>query len=246
MTKKLNRWTISKNGYATWVASLPTISTISDIERLLAFARGVVDVGKQEDIFNIAEVPPPAPFRASDGYDYADYMEATFRKTQVLYFFKISHLISEGLQIPTRVAYYNLEGDVEEKPINNLTALLRHLRPELFLQWAEISPISISGGTIILDEIRARDEINLFFSIHTDIWFPKVRGSFDDEDRVDSDDLDSMFDNSELALRHTPRLNRFLSRVRQLTYDMNGTWGILEPSEIYKSIITETGINLDI
>jgi hypothetical protein len=76
----------------------------------------------------------------------------------------------------------------------------------------------------------------------TDIWFPRVYGYMEDIERDEifqehedgsyslikpgPYDFYQWFDNRELALVHTPRLNRFLQRVRQWTVECGGSWSI--------------------
>jgi hypothetical protein len=101
----------------------------------------------------------------------------------------------------------------------------------------------------------------------TDIWFPRVYGYMEDieRDKIFQEhedgsyslikpgpyDFYQWFDNRELALVHTPRLNRFLQRVRQWTVDCGGSWSIDRAACCDELIISdllwnEDGIILDI
>jgi hypothetical protein len=99
-------------------------------------------------------------------------------------------------------------------------------------------------------------------SIHTntDIWFPKVMGGYDEsyEDRGWSFRMGEngeytdfkegeWYDNSELALCHTPRLNKFIQRVKELTLEYDGVWTIdrYDTANNYHSQWNEDGIILD-
>jgi hypothetical protein len=56
------------------------------------------------------------------------------------------------------------------------------------------------------------------------------------------------YDNSELALRHTPRLNRFLRRVKELTLEYGGRWELSDDQKndiYYWPMLSEDGIILD-
>jgi hypothetical protein len=53
-----------------------------------------------------------------------------------------------------------------------------------------------------------------------------------------------MMDNSALAARHTPRLNRFIETLRDAVLDLGGTWRrYVHPS--YESAVHDGGILLD-
>lgn len=108
----------------------------------------------------------------------------------------------------------------------------------------------------------------LHIGLPSDIWFPYVWGRIEDIDRFQRDengnpcrdkqfnemyqprwdDVSQWYDNRELALQHTPRLNRFLQRVKQLGLDQGGTWQVERAGSIKSSerIWNEEGIILDI
>jgi len=68
---------------------------------------------------------------------------------------------------------------------------------------------------------RDRSEpVYISISIETDIWFPWVVGWFDEE----NDNGMQFRDNTVLAARHTPRLNRFLVDVRAAAKSLDGIW----------------------
>jgi hypothetical protein len=109
-------------------------------------------------------------------------------------------------------------------------------------------------------------EAYLRICLPTDIWFPRVNGYMEDIERDEIYHYDEngnytlikpgpydfyqWFDNRELALVHTPRLNRFLQRVRQWTVECGGAWSI-ESADCHMSLFAEQlwnedGIILDI
>jgi hypothetical protein len=60
-------------------------------------------------------------------------------------------------------------------------------------------------------------------------------------------DCNNMYDNQELALCHTPRLNRFLTRVYDLTQEIGAEWNFSlgDCHKCYQPMLTEKGIQLD-
>lgn len=89
----------------------------------------------------------------------------------------------------------------------------------------------------------------MYFSIQlkTDIWFPRVAGFLEDVNLPS--DLSEMFDNSELASRHTPRLNRFLNSIYNLVQDLGGEWEFVKPEgegRLYKTMCNLHGIELNL
>jgi len=66
---------------------------------------------------------------------------------------------------------------------------------------------------------------------HENLWFPRVTGldvgddgGRDPKVRHPARGRDGLMDNSELAARHTPRLNRFIATLRDAILDLGGTW----------------------
>jgi hypothetical protein len=88
----------------------------------------------------------------------------------------------------------------------------------------------------------------------SDIWFPIVDGSVERKVGIDTSfDTDEIayytggFDNRELANRHTPRLNRFLSAIAEKVIEMGGEWSLgpyVDPKYLKK--MTLTGIKMDV
>jgi hypothetical protein len=98
----------------------------------------------------------------------------------------------------------------------------------------------------------------LDITLTSDIWFPIVNGFMEKKvgiwDTFGADevaDYKGRFDNRELANRHTPRLNRFLSAIAAKVTEMGGEWSIIEYEDSeYREQMTQqmtlTGIKLDV
>jgi len=98
---------------------------------------------------------------------------------------------------------------------------------------AQVSPLSIS-------EINQN---HLQISLHTDIWFPWVVGFMTDKPVQSKEE---MYDNRQLAWRHTPRLNQCLTEIKELVVKAGGTWevGTENVHEEYQHMVMDTGIEL--
>jgi hypothetical protein len=100
----------------------------------------------------------------------------------------------------------------------------------------------------------APEGCNVTIMLTSDIWFPIVKGSVERKFGIyhtfgadDAAYYEGGFDNRELANRHTPRLNRFLSAIAAKITEMGGEWSIGEHVDPkYKEQMTLTGIKLDV
>lgn len=88
----------------------------------------------------------------------------------------------------------------------------------------------------------------LGIQLYTDIWLPQVVGGLEhtrNPGKYKHNEV-HLFDNRELANRHTPRLNSFLQSVKQLIEQRGGTWHYEDydsPDE-YKPMYSNDGIIL--
>ena len=154
-----------------------------------------------------------------------------------------------GRSPSARCAWFNDQDDIIEEFTTDLGTVLRSLQPEPGAIWtrhmSSWSPVAIRGG---VTEISDREPCSLLTDIHlgiatfTDIWFPFVLGI-----AHLSHDGERFFDNRDLARRHTPRLNRFVSSVADLIIASGGTWaiddGVIAPQ--MRPWVSERGILLD-
>lgn len=208
-----------------------------------------------------------------EGPTYAQYIEQILVKTGKLIFFRqlssITGLLPEYRIIaPARLSYYDINGELRDEEVKDVGELLRQVRPtqdDLPDYWPELSEQEILeekksidksyksegsaiffGGNIVPKDSERDYGSYLYINLYTDIWFPKVGGFLEDQPVLYEDRV--FYDNSELALRHTPRLNRFLASVRDLTLEIGGTWHVdkdKESTEAYDKQYNEDGIILD-
>jgi hypothetical protein len=210
----------------------------------------------------------------TDGPTYSQYLEQILAETGKLIFFRqlfsMPDLLPEYRVVaPARLSYYDINGELRDEEVEDVGELLRQVRPtqdDLLNHWPELSEEEIKrkkkfidksykgggsaiffGGNFVPKDSESDYGSHLYINLFTDIWFPKVGGFLEEqpvwyEDRV-------FYDNRELALRHTPRLNRFLANVRDITLEMGGTWYVDKdgyPTSRYEEQFNEDGIILDI
>ncbi len=88
--------------------------------------------------------------------------------------------------------------------------------------------------------------VQITISLGTDIWFPRVLGILEGDQPL-KPQPPKWYDNRELASCHRPRLNRFLSTVRQLALELGGQWRLNPPEGMaknYMAMVREDGIKL--
>jgi hypothetical protein len=109
-------------------------------------------------------------------------------------------------------------------------------------------------GCLKFDEGVTSEVCYVNIKLTSDIWFPVVKGFVEKKvgiGHIFGADKPAVykrgFDNRELANRHTPRLNRFLSAIAAKVTEMGGEWSIREHEESeYREQMTLTGIKLDV
>lgn len=245
----LNRWIAGKNSIVEWLIELPALSSQAGLNQSLEFAKGLILAGEREHVFRLIQTKQPNPFKANSGMSYVDYLRKIATETGILPLFNnglyTDRWLEDELQAPGSVCYYSQDGKAVEAEVNNLGELLKQLRPQdqeeyLSYMWP-VPPITVRGSVF---KIQSDVEPWLLISLFTDIWFPKVIGLMEEERPYP--DPKSLFDNSELANCHTPRLNRFLGEVRRLVLELGGTWKLEQAPTYtaYHSMVSEAGILL--
>ncbi|MGN9913812.1 hypothetical protein ACTMTJ_40385 [Phytohabitans sp. LJ34] len=131
----------------------------------------------------------------------------------------------------SRVSVFGPAG-VEERRVADVGAELLSLRPELS-HVPHVPAVSVSGPGSLY---RSKPPY-ITISLNTDIWFPRVVGINDDAYRF--------YDNSPLAERHTPRLNRFLAGVRRAAEALDAEWSYDVDNLRYADQVTDSGVLLE-
>jgi hypothetical protein len=254
---KKNIWVVDYDlEFASWEVRFPQ-EKMTDLWELWPFLKGVLEIGEREAVYRVAKVGVVQNLpRPAEGQSYAQLVEQYLAEKGELLFFQQLGL-GYSVSTPARLAYYEEDGTLVEEEVVNLGALLHRLRPEKVEEkgryMSSDNPVTFYGQIGFRHDSGKLDKAYLNIYLHTDILFPKVMGyleNWGENERGIPIDWEnrSWQDNRELALRHTPRLNRFLARVKQLTLDYGGTWGIDKSQDTvvrYHSQWDENGIFLD-
>jgi len=224
-----NLWIQTEMEFVAWSADIAALLPTPDA--LLELLRKLRALGTEHEVFALgAAAEPPL------GAGWRDRRE-------------IDADLS-GFGIPrARMAWYDRNDRLVEGMVEDLGEVLRSLQPQpdLFprgymeLGWA---PLQVSGVKYRYSDVapvRSHMIHTIGFSIYSDIWFPFVVGS-----PHPAHDYIRYFDNRELAMRHTPRLNRFLADARAAVIDAGATWD--DEPEVVKTMkrwVGPHGISLD-
>jgi hypothetical protein len=238
---KRNYWICDPEHFGGWEIEFPKFESLDQIIRLKDYMAKVLTIGKEERILNIGSSHslqmldvPLLP--------YIEQVEWLVEHRQVLQFFAYLHV--SDAEISGFVSYFGKQGEIVEAEIRDMWELSRQLNPPKYepVEAPRTPPVGIRGrGHIKTDRSESLERsIQASIYLRTDIWFPKLAHW--------RNYTVLRFDNRELAYRHTPRLNKFVIRLRELTLQWGGTWTTIAPNyvqkENYKSQLTEMGIRI--
>ena len=206
-----NHWsTFPDHGVASWEVHLPSASV--SLDKLIEFGGFLVDSGKRHRVWDSE--------RYGCGSGSVTSFESTARS-----FVEDRRLLPfvfrrvDGPQ-PSGVISVYRDDTIEDVSTSDVGALLSQLRPTRHRKAVQSAPPIVIGGGV--HDLSQTDEILVDICLETDLWFPRVIGFL--EDVPDEEDTPDWYDNSEVAHRHTPRLNAFLADVHEATIRAGGSW----------------------
>ncbi len=230
--KKL--WIQIEDPFVTWIADFTAIN--NQPTRMARFVQTTLTSGVKHRIFDVAEAPLIGYLRDRDGA-LGDVIGRLFEQDKVLDLFGFTGAaMHPGLPtsstVETTLCHYDRNDLLVEHVVTDLGAVLSSVEPAPdcipsgFM--THYPAVRITGwryeaaseGTNVDRSVRPLP-IEVRICIHSDIWFPWVYGSAHPEW-----DHRRMFDNRELASRHTPRLNAFLKEVAEAAREVGGRFGI--------------------
>lgn len=168
------------------------------------------------------------------------YLQEIFRKYRCS---ENPNLFANHVNYKSQIRYFAQDKRIYRMTTDSLKNILDQIcshYPEIYRQ--RISPLTIEDANIFNLQ-KTNKERSITFELHTDIWFPWVRG-FGEEKIATT--VETLYDNRQLALPHTRRLNQFLLEMQQLVHQYNATWEVekSEIPEIYRKMVNQTGIEL--
>lgn len=205
-----NKWRSYKHwNVDSWEAIFKD-SKMHDLSLILAFMTGVLEAGERERVLMIEEQEGEFAYHKSMGISYARHMNNVFEEHGEI-------LPLYSLYPVTHLCYYDMDGNPTEEDVSDMGDLLAKVVPYEELdkyEWCGNSPLAVNcdyyppSAKVNLDE----EVFRLDVYTKTDIWRPQTY-------------LSDEYDNLELAMCHTPRLNRFLAEFKRLTLEFGGEWG---------------------
>lgn len=243
-----NLWIQAEYPFVTWIADLSTLR--SHPLEMVSVVEALLEAGERHQVFTPLELPKLGYIR---GESPPRVRERWSQERVVDLFAFTGAAMKPGAPnsstVAATLAWYDAADQVVEGPITDVGELLRSLEPVP----GSISngfttpypPLRITGPELVYDDRRAKPAKNraacMRVAIHSDIWFPFVFGS-----AHPLADHRRMFDNRELARRHTPRLNAFLANVGRMITAAGCTWRVAKDESVLKSLLwlDDQGIRL--
>jgi hypothetical protein len=229
-----NLWIQTEQAFVTWIADLTAICT--QPRAILEVVQAALASGAKHHIFEVVEAPLINYQRARDGR-LGDRLGRMLERDGILDLFGCTGSAMmpgppTSSVVETALSHYDREDRLVDEVVTDLGAVLASLEPvpdsipNGFMN--HYPAVRITGrryaGVRQGAPVDGRADplrIAAYLSIHSDIWFPWVYGSA----HPDCDHI-RMFDNRELASRHTPRLNAFLGDVAAAARGAGGSFGV--------------------
>jgi len=258
-----NYWTTYRQRITAWEGELPPSAKLG-VERVFGFARHILDAAEREQVMRLIFVPAVSAAQNEKVPTWLELMQAKFEQEGRLKLFPAhgppDDWLGGQLRQPARLAYYQgdriVEEDIEDVgDLEKAVVTARGGDPEGI---RSTLPIVLAGGAHnepdqpLSPGRPPTGEVYIYLSLYTDIWFPRVigldledRGGLSRDWRHPARGRDGLMDNSALAARHTPRLNRFIETLRDAILELGGTWGKPDVNPRYQPMVHPGGILLD-
>lgn len=223
MVTRKNYWIANDEAFATWSIEFPAITTEREVLQLAEYQIEILEFAAELEIFTVYGTPSPDKYEFTEKMTYPEFLRRQLRSTGTMPFFrfrpKVGDVDQRYFDTRCRISYVDHSDNIVDRQVKNIGDLLRDLRSTDISRSApsyasNISPVTIWGNEYnLLNQTGTNNDIWFYIDLRTDIWFPQVIGFMD----YDTKEGKSPYDNSHLALRHTPRLNTFLSKAHELT-----------------------------
>jgi hypothetical protein len=229
-----NLWIHTDHAFVTWIADFTAIARHPGA--ILTFARALLTSGAAHRVFDVVDAPLIGYQRDRDG-NLGDVLGRLLERDQVLDLFGFTGAAmlpghSRSSTVETTLSHYDREDRMVDSVVTDQGAVLASLEPvpdsipNGFM--THYPAVRITGRRytgvregVPVDSSAHPLRVAVYLGIHSDIWFPWVFGSA----HPDADHR-RMFDNRELANRHTPRLNAFLGEVAAAARRIGGSFAV--------------------
>ena len=250
-----NLWIQTEYPHAMWTADLTDIAT--QPRALVDVARAVLAAGEAHRIYRVIEAPEIGYLRERDGA-LGDVLVRMLEHDRVVDLFHFTGAAMMPGQphsstVETDLCYFDRDDRRVERPVRDLGAVLESVEPvpgSIARGFMTHYPaIRITGRRytdvrerVFVDSHPHPLPVSIRIAVHSDIWWPWVFGSAHPER-----DHRRMFDNRDLALMHTLRLNAFLRDVAAATRSAGGTFALQadETTPTARNWTDDTSVLLD-
>jgi hypothetical protein len=221
-----NKWKASSRfNYARWRAVFPSKQMIDKTE-FWAFLEGVVILATKYEVLQFLEVGEKEPankyyFNVNSGESFIDFASRILEQENILIF----DSPRKGL---SKLCFYNKDNEIISQKVLSperiqarVNGTRSHYNTSAIQFYTSLGFATRRNyDTFIENGVKYAPSSLLLFT-KTNIWFPKVLALKDPDDP--NYEL-AWYDNSALALCHTPRFNKFVQGVKQLTIQYGGVW----------------------
>jgi hypothetical protein len=252
-----NRWVVSAydddvQNFPRWRGTIPNGRSKEDIDKT---TRLIYGLAIEEDLYRVVNKDE----KNNQSRELSGLVPLDFLLTEVSSG-DYDMINNEGLywyldcEEQCKIAYYDLNGQVKMEWMGKFYELHRKLRLGMYhntlarednagrlpiaINYTKRLPMFININDEYIPEIKDRSKEDELYEIMlcSDIWFPRVVGWLDSEEPY--------YDNSELAALNTPRLNRFLQKMKDLILGLGGKWELVSriDREAKPRIVHENGI----
>ena len=234
----INYWMSSRDvKFGSWWIEFKDRQML-DPERQMAFYTRFLEAGERERVLVVKQTEEelPFPYHESMGISYSQHLKQVghYEDREMHFLDGISGSISKTI-ITSHLCYYDSDGRLMEGEIDDVAQLLEEVRAA-DIEYAQCRdvypnhPIKIYTDWQTPDYDGSESSLVLCIGLNTNIWFPQVCSRFHRGIETESGNYSSedATNNLELARCHTPRFNRFLAEVKQLTLEFGGEWKLGE------------------
>jgi hypothetical protein len=230
---KENKWNVDglRSNYARWRATFSSKAMVNKVG-FWGFLEGLLMLGTKYEIIQFLEIEKEIDgrkyyFNVKSGESFIDFADRLLQQEGVL-------LFGEPRKCLSKLCFYDQKGEIVSKKVLNPGRILARTR-DYGLHYPSTDAVTFfeSLGFVtrrnydffIEDGVKYAPS-NLLIYTQTNIWFPKVLSIEDHSKRWDQGYIykEEWYDNSELALCHTPRFNKFIQGIKQLTIQYGGVW----------------------
>lgn len=229
-----NLWVQVEEPFVVWTARLEAI--ISRPERIRSIVDAILLAGSTHRVFETISAPVIGYERDRDG-DLRALLRRRWETSSMVdaCFFTGAAMAPEhprSSRVNALMSTYDRNDVVVDTEVADLGLLLRDVEPvpgsipDGFTR--PFPAVRITGPRLQYENRNGVDALisrmpdpAISVALHSDIWLPFVFGS-----SHPLADHRRMFDNRELASRHTPRLNRFITDVARAVQAAGAEWSV--------------------